>query len=418
MNAPSARVPPRIGLLVVSSDLYPPSRVDVSVLFGEELAGRGHRFDWLLQSEASCDRDYVTPWGGGQAWVGATDLGTSLFARIRKHMRSVVHDLKLFGLLRRGSHAGIEVKDKFLSGLLAIVAARLFHKRFIYWLSYPFPEEYLSRSRDRGERYAPLYAIRGRVFSVLLYRVLLPAADHVFVQSRQMLHDVAAHGIPEHKMTAVPMGVKMARDASPPAVGPRGIIPAGEPCFLYLGSLAKVRHIEFLVRVLAAVRRVEPRTRLYLVGKGNDPGDEAMLTAEAEKLGVRSALVLTGQLPQSEAFRYVRDADVCVSPFFPVSFLNSTSPTKLVEYLAMGKAVVANDHPEQKLVLEESGAGLCVPYQVEPFASAVVELLRDAPRAARMGRQGWEYVLRHRSYPVIADAVEASLQRVLGGVAS
>src|SRR5262245_348115 len=50
-----------VSLLVVSSDTYPPTRVDVTVLFGEELAGRGHHIDWVLQSEAACARDYVTP---------------------------------------------------------------------------------------------------------------------------------------------------------------------------------------------------------------------------------------------------------------------------------------------------------------------------------------------------------------------
>ena len=70
----------RLRLLVVSSDTYPPTRVDVSVLFGVELAGRGHEIDLILQSEAACPRAYVTPWGGGRVWVGATDLGHSLFS--------------------------------------------------------------------------------------------------------------------------------------------------------------------------------------------------------------------------------------------------------------------------------------------------------------------------------------------------
>ena len=43
-------------MLGVSSDNFPPRRVDVAVLFGEELAGRGHRIDWILQSEAACAR--------------------------------------------------------------------------------------------------------------------------------------------------------------------------------------------------------------------------------------------------------------------------------------------------------------------------------------------------------------------------
>src|SRR6202000_624421 len=47
---------PKFRLLVLSSDPFPPTRVDVSVLFGEELAGRGHQIDWILQSEADLDR--------------------------------------------------------------------------------------------------------------------------------------------------------------------------------------------------------------------------------------------------------------------------------------------------------------------------------------------------------------------------
>ena len=113
-----------VRMLVVSSDTFPPTRVDVAVLFAEELAERRHHFDWLLQSEGPCDRSYMTAWGGGTAWVGPTDLGTSIFHRVRKHCRGIWHDLKLFGLLRKGNYDIIEVKDKFLSGIFAIIAAR------------------------------------------------------------------------------------------------------------------------------------------------------------------------------------------------------------------------------------------------------------------------------------------------------
>jgi glycosyltransferase involved in cell wall biosynthesis len=105
----------------------------------------------------------------------------------------------------------------------------------------------------------------------------------------------------------------------------------------------------------------------------------------------------------------VQEADVCVSPFFPTPVLNSTSPTKLIEYLAMGKSVVANDHPEQRLVMAESGGGYCVPYDEQAFADAIVRLLREPQVAQDMGRRGREYVMKHRSYEVVADIVEQRL---------
>jgi glycosyltransferase involved in cell wall biosynthesis len=403
-------------MLGVSSDNFPPRRVDVAVLFGEELAGRGHRIDWILQSEAACARSRPTPWHGGTVWVGATDLGTSLFSRVRKHVRGILNDLRVFTLARRASYDFVLVKDKFLSGVSALLAARLFGLPYLFWLSYPFPESYLIRARDGTARYPFLYRVRGAAFHLLLYRLLLPAARHVFVQSEQMRRDIAAVGVPESKLTAVPMGVRLATFALAESAA-RQLIPEHERCFLYLGTLDRLRRITFVVRVLALVRKELPDVRLYLVGAGDDPRDEQELIDEAARLGVSSALVMTGQLPQEQALRYVLEADVCVSPFYPTPILNSTSPTKLIEYMAMGKAVVANDHPEQRLVIEQSGAGFCVPYQEKAFAEATLTLLRQPELARAMGQRGREYAVRQRAYGTIADLVERELLAIANGSA-
>ncbi|MDO6462003.1 glycosyltransferase family 4 protein [Granulosicoccaceae sp. 1_MG-2023] len=404
-----------VKLLIVSSDTWKPFRVDVTVLFGEEIAGRGHQLDWILQSEDACDKAFETQWGGGTVWVGRTDVRDSLLARIRKHTLGILHDLTLFKRVRQGDYDAVEVKDKFISGIWAVLAKKLYKVRFIYWLSYPFPEDYLYRAGEPGTRWPLLYRIRGRVFHILLYRFLLPNADHVFVQSEQMKKDVAAQGIDPACMTAVPMGIRVEPDAPAPAPRvERQLIPAGEKVILYLGTLHKVRRMDFVIRVLARVLEQEPGAKLYLIGKGVDDSDEQVLIDEAARLGVSDSLVMVGQLPQAEALKYVREADVCVSPFFPTPILNSTSPTKLVEYMAMSKAVVANDHPEQRLMIEESRAGYCVPYEEQAFADAIVKILRDPQEADAMGLRGYDYVVARRSYRVIADAVEKQLCEIAG----
>lgn len=401
-------------LLIASSDTFPPTRVDVSVLFGEELAGRGHRIDWILQSAGHCEKGHVTAWGGGRVWVGATDLGESLTRRMRKHFQSILHDLKIFSRVSSREYDVVQVKDKFIAGIFALIAAKIFHVRFVYWLSWPFPEDSLTQARDRTARYPLLYWIRGHVFKIVLYRILMPGADHVFVQSEQMRQDIAKEGIPLNKMTAVPMGVKLAKFQQRPAVQGRQYIPEDERCFLYLGTLIKLRRLDFLVRVLALVRQEVPDAKLYLVGRGDDPSDEQVLVSEARRLDVTGAVVFTGQLPWGEALEYVHEADVCVSPFYPIPILNSTSPTKLVEYMAAGRPVVANDHPEQRLLIEGSGAGLCVAWDERAFASAIVTLLKDPELASAMGRRGPPYVATYRDYQTIGDLVESQLLQLTG----
>ena len=123
--------------------------------------------------------------------------------------------------------------------------------------------------------------------------------------------------------------------------------------------------------------------------------------------------MLVGQKPRAVALAYVRDAEVCVSPIYPSPIFNCGSPTKLVEYMAMGKAVVANDHPEQLQVITESLAGYCVPWDEDAFAAAIVRLLNDPAEARRMGERGARYVAERRAYAVIADVVEEELVKLV-----
>ena len=74
----------RLRLLVVSSDTFPPTRVDVSVLFGVELAERGHEIDLDTAKRGGLPARLRHAVGRRRVWVGATDLGHSLVSPAKK----------------------------------------------------------------------------------------------------------------------------------------------------------------------------------------------------------------------------------------------------------------------------------------------------------------------------------------------
>lgn len=400
--------------MILAEDKFPPFRVDVATLFGSKLAGMNYRIDWILQSEADCAKAYRVEWGGGEALVAATDNGLCRVNRLKKHLLKFINELRLCRLSRRNRYQIIQVKDDFIPALLAIPAARLTGAKFVYWLSYPLPESDIYQARSGTARYPMLYLIRGTVYKFLLYKIILPAAVHVFVQSEQMKKDVAGMGINLKKITAVPMGVEIEKipyQQTDPGVQLNSHAGA-EKIILYLGTLLKMRRLDFLLNVLAQVLEKEETARLYFVGDGEDPTDRFFLQEKAKELNIEDHVVFTGFLPMAEAWEYVRRAEVCVSPFYPTFILNSTSPTKLIEYMAMGKPVVANDHPEQSLVISESNGGLCVPYEVGAFADAILAILRNPAMGAAMGENGRRYVTEHRTYDVIAQAVHQKYQQI------
>ena len=397
--------PKSLSFLFVSRDLFPPFRVDVAVLFGKEMINRGHTVDWVLQSEADCQKAYKTSWTGGEVWVGPTNNGPKLVNRAHKHLRRFVHTIRNSTLVRRRTYNIVLAKDSFFSALIYLVRAKLRGVKFIYWLSYPEAEASFYVYKEGMARYPLVYLIRGVLYKFLLYKLLLPHADHIFVQSEQMRQDIKAEGIAEHKMTAIAMGVDpelLEFDKS----CERSSASSGPPVLVYLGTLIRLRRIDFIIRVLAYVLKEAPDARLYLVGGADAEQDIELLRQEARELGILDAVIFTGFLDRRKAFEIVKTADVCLSPFYPTPILNSTSPTKLVEYMALGKAVVANDHPEQKSILRESGGGLCVPFREPEFAAAIIYLLKNPDVRAAMGEKAKSWIHAHRVYEIIAGKVE------------
>lgn len=395
--------------LFITADPYPTYRADVAVLFGKELAAREHRIDWLMQDGQGRENRFVEQ-GASRWWLAGTRRDGGRLRRLHKHWLALRNDLRARALVAREDYDFVQVKDKFLGGLVGLAAARHAGRPFVYWLSWPFPEASFYMARSGLARYPILYRIRGLIQDIVLYRILLPRAAHVFVQSEQMKRDLAARGVAPEKMTPVPMGIDFDEIREVERLAPN---PAQSRDIVYLGALDRGRRVDFLLRVFARVYPRLPAARLLLVGGAHDPGDIEALRRLASELGIEDRVVFTGFQPRPLALQMVRAAYACVSPFYPTPVLQSTSPTKLVEYMALGKAVVANDHPEQSRILAQSGGGLCVPYDEARFAEAIIALLRDPERVAAMGERARRYVLKHRDYRVLASSVEQRYRQIV-----
>jgi glycosyltransferase involved in cell wall biosynthesis len=305
----------------------------------------------------------------------------------------------------------VQIKDKYFGALIAIAAAKLYGVPVFYWLAYPHGEASLYAARSGVARYRWIYRWRGALQRFVLYRIIMPACTHVFVQSEQMRRDVAREGIPLESMTAVPSSLNL-RDLDAQA-GATDDTPTEPPTIVYLGTLLRERELDFIVRAHSLVVEALPQAQLVFVGSGWMPDDEQLLRREAERSGIGRNVTITGWLPVRDAWQHVRRAALCVSPYVPVPILRSTSPTKLIEYMALSKAVVANDHPEQADVLRASGAGLVCAWDEQEFAAAIVELLRDPKRREAMGAAGRRYVAEHRTHWAMVELVASRYRQYL-----
>lgn len=398
-------------ILYLTRESSPSFRPDIATLFGRSLPAQGIHTDLVaVQGEGTGH------WPAGQAFLRPAKgkLGR-LTARLR-----LAFDL--FSLSGRQAYDAIQVRDRILGAAIGLAVARWRGLPFFYWMSLPFPEAWqdmgAGRASNSGSRLQRLaWQLRGRAAAWLLYRVVLPRASHIFVQSEAMRRMLVGHGLPVEGMTPVPMGVEL------PA-SPEAICPADDPrlsgrqVIVYLGALERIRHPEIMLEAMAKVIQNVPEALLVLVGDSQTPGERQWLEAEIIRLKLSEHAFITGWLPPDQAWRYVRAACMGLSPFPRTRVLEVASPTKVCEYLGYGIPVIANDQPDQAFLLRETGGGLCVPLTADGFAQGILTLLADPLRSRQMAAQGRATIARLRGYDIIGEKLAGRYRTLLAPAVS
>ncbi len=199
-------------------------------------------------------------------------------------------------------------------------------------------------------------------------RLMLPTADAVVVPSQtleRIARDVWKQGTRLHR---IPNGIPVDAYAHPPAAD---AIPgfARRDGEVVIGTLAGLRAVKNLPRLVRAFAPLADRARLVIVGEG---GERDAILGEAARLGVADRVHLPGFLAQPH--RYIGLFDI-----FALSSDSEQFPISLVEAMAAGLPVVATDVGDVAAIACEANHPFVVAKDNETaFADALARMVADA----------------------------------------
>ena len=169
----------------------------------------------------------------------------------------------------------------------------------------------------------------------------------------------------------------------------------------WTGVVREWHGLELLLEAVAPM----PDARLLLVGDG--PA-RAEIEKKARTLALGERVVITGRVPHSEVPSHIVAMDVAV---VASDRTGVASPMKLIEYMAMGRAIAAPALPNIRDVVTHGEDGLLF---APDSAAALGEVLRqlgaEPALRHRLGQSARRAVLERRNWRAIAGQVVAAFE--------
>jgi glycosyltransferase involved in cell wall biosynthesis len=215
-------------------------------------------------------------------------------------------------------------------------------------------------------------------------------AAAVTVASRTLQTQVWGMGVPPERVFYAPncprASLLSARDQVSKADQARvrqqlGI--GSAPMLIFCGNISLGDDLDLALHALQEVRQHVPKVKLVIVGTGDGLPHLRALAAE---LGLQDNVLFTGWIEYQHVPAHLAAADMAIYPYRDTLINRAKCSIKILEYMAMGKAIVTTRVGQNLEYLEHGRSGiLAAPGDTDAFAQALLQLLADPALARRLG---------------------------------
>lgn len=231
----------------------------------------------------------------------------------------------------------------------------------------------------------------GRGAKYKAMRFALRHADKVIANSDYTRDELLKMGVSAERIVRISPGVDINRfrpGLPYEELRERLGLTEGQKLILSVGRLQRRKGFDQMIRALPALAKEGIDAHLAIIGIGDD---HAYLEALADETGVKARVHLLGHVSPDDLPRWYNACDVFAMPNREIAGDTEGFGMVFLEAAACGKPAVAGAAGGTGAAVAHEITGLRVEGAVlEDVSAALARILRDAPFAEALGRQGYE----------------------------
>jgi glycosyltransferase involved in cell wall biosynthesis len=209
-------------------------------------------------------------------------------------------------------------------------------------------------------------------------RLSIGLARRAVTVNQAMADRLVGLGVPGHKVGVVANSPSLARfDAG--RWERRPFAEDGTVRLVYAGALTPTYEVDVAIRAVAELRSRRPELAVAFEVYGRGDAGEPW-SALAAELGVGDAVTFHGRIPIEDVPLAIARADIGIAPTRRDPFTDVSLSTKVFEYAAMGKPVIASHLPMVEKTFAPGTVWTYEPGDVRALAAAI-EAIVDEPLA-------------------------------------
>jgi glycosyltransferase involved in cell wall biosynthesis len=180
--------------------------------------------------------------------------------------------------------------------------------------------------------------------------------------------------------------------------------------FMYHGSMVERNGLDLAVEAFALVRDKMPNAELRVYGSRTPYLERVLETARAK--GMQDVVNYLGARKLEELVHDIESCDVGVIPNQRNAFTDINTPTRIFEYLAIGKPVIAPNTLGIRDYFDEQSLMYFEPGNAESLAKQMVQAYSHRQELAQIASKGQQIYLAH-TWEQERETLLAGVNRIL-----